>query len=577
MSFEDLPAGPNSVLRVQAEVRGVAAPKMPAWEWTVRHQSTSQPIATTVVDMDRSIVEFPLAAPGNYDITARATANCLTQVTASATDHPVARLWLRVIPRTSLAQPVEGFRVDVPTGGTTDRDLPLEIGTPVSIDPRDASPLRQAVFSYVRITAPRLTLRVEGHTHTGPVTAHLDPEYTYDVLVVPDADLAMAPLLFRGRPSEINHNLFTIDPGISVGGQVSSSKGLAAGARVLLSDGPVPSTTGEVKVSGQYELRVRSGSRFAAVVIPPPDSGLPEARLPAGSGLAIYDFPPGPRVLDFAWSAIDSSILDLTVLDSAGAALSSRVRVRLSSEDGAFPDVGTLTLRVLSATEPEQRYSYHPSGFIQRVDSTDGRGFISFANLPRGKYSATLTPLDGSAAITTVPLDLSGAGARVTTSARLARKVSLSGKLLPAELTAGATLLALDAEADPSLPTPSAIVDAGGGYVLHLDPTRSYSLVLEAAPSNGLPRTFLPPIVAPAKDTVREAQTVGAGVPLSGRVTGAQGTVAGVLIEAYCVGQPPSCIDTSAPDTTNVRPVAETISDEDGNYRMLVPDPAIAN
>jgi len=230
---------------------------------------------------------------------------------------------------------------------------------------------------------------------------------------------------------------------------------------------------------------------------------------------------------------------------------------------------------VISSSAPEERFNYHPRGFVQQEDTSDARGFISFANLPRGKYSATLTPLDGSAAITTVPVDLSGSTGRVTMSPRLARKVSVSGKLVPATLTGGATLLALDSDADPTLPALSTIIDASGGYLLRLDPGRNYSLVLEAEPSKNLPRTFLRSIVGPAKDTVREDVNVGAGVPLSGRVTGATSAVAGVLVEAYCVGQPPSCIDTNAPDTTNVRPVAETISDEDGSYRLLVPDPAI--
>jgi hypothetical protein len=410
---------------------------------------------------------------------------------------------------------------------------------------------------------------VEGHTRTGALTAHLEPSRNYEVLVVPDTEFA--PIVVHGRPAEIiNSNLFVLDPGISVSGQVSSSKGPANGARVLLRDGPVPSTTGTVD-GGRYDLRVRNGNRFAAVVIPPPDSGLPEARLAAGSGLAIYDFPPGPRTLDFSWSAIDTATLDLTVLDSAGAAVKSAVRVRLVSDDAAFPDVGTLTLKVASPTEPEQSYSYHPSGFFQVEKLSDARGFISFANLPRGKYNAIFTPTDGSAAVTNASFDVSAA--RVTTSARLARKVAVSGQLLPVDRTQGATLVALDPEADPTLAPPSAIIGADGGYVLHLDPGRSYQLVLQAEPANGLPRTLLRSMVGPSKDMMREALTVGGAVPVSGRITGA--AVAGVLVEAYCMGQPPSCIDPAAPDVTRVRPIAETISDQDGNYRLLVPDPSI--
>jgi hypothetical protein len=534
--------------------------------------------------MDPAVVQFPLANPGNYLITARASATCPGTATATATDHPVAHLWLRVIPRTSDDQPVEGIMVDVPAGTSVERDLALGIGTLVSVDPRDAADTQRAVFSYVRITADNSSLRIEGHTHSGPLNARLDPSLTYNVLVIPDDDVTMTipdkvipPLVFRGSASSIAQNSFTLDAGVQVNGAVTSSQGPVPGARVFLRDGMVPSTTGLAKTGGQFDLRVRSGDRFAAVVLPPPGSGLPEARLPAGSGLAIYDSPPGPRVLDFAWDAIAVTTVDLTISDSAGVPVKAPVRVRLASADDAFPRVGTLTLKVQSPSQPEQRFDYHPAGFVQQDGTSDARGALSFADVPRGKYSATLTPLDGSAAITTVSLDLTGPSGRVALSPRLARKVSLSGKLLPPRTTAGATVVALDPDADPALPPPSAVVDSVGSYVLHVDPGRSYALVLEAQPVTGLPRTFLQSLVAPAKDSVRENLTVLEGLSISGQVTGARGAVAGALVQAYCLGQPPSCLDLRSLDTSNVRPTAEAISDGAGSYRLLVPDPAIAN
>jgi hypothetical protein len=575
LSLSDLPVG--SKLRLQAEAIGTQPPKTPGWDWSVLHENSGQKIATIRVDMDPATVEFPLASPGTYQITATATAvaNCTKTVFATATDHPVAHLWLRFIPRNSDDQPFEGFMVDVeagmPAGG---RDVTLGLGALVSIDPRDAADTQRALFSYVRITSDQSTLRVEGHTRSGPLSTRLNPNMAYDVLVIPDG--VVAPLVFRGSPGEIAQNPFTLDPGIQVNGLVSSSKGPLSGARVVLQDGIVPSTTGVAQASGQYDLRVRGGDRFAAVVIPPAHSGLPEARLPPGSGLAIYDFPAGPRVLDFSWDTINTTNLDLTVTDSAGAPVNAAVRVRLASADNAFPRVGTLTLKVQSPSQPEQRFDYHPAGYVQEDGLSDARGAISFTNVPRGMYTATLTPVDGSAAITTVPIDLTGPG-RVTLSPRLARKIALSGKLQPARVTAGATVQALDPDADPALPSPTSVVDGAGGYLLHLDPGRSYSLVVQAQPSTGLPRTFLPPIVAPTKDTVQDNITVASGLSVSGQVTGAGGPVAGALVQAYCLGLPPSCLDLSTHDTTNVVPIAEAVSDDGGAYRLLVPDPATPN
>jgi hypothetical protein len=333
----------------------------------------------------------------------------------------------------------------------------------------------------------------------------------------------------------------------------------------------VPSTTGVALAGGHFDLRARPGN-FAAVIIPPPKSGLPEARLPAGSGLLIYD-PLPPRVgLDFKWDAIATSTLDLAITDSAGLPVKTPVRVRLQSTEDALPKVGTLTLTL------DKAYPFPTGGFVQVDTASDARGAVTIPDLPRTTYTATLSPLDGSAAITTVPINLTGAASRASQTARLANKVSLTGKLLPASLTSGATVVALDAEADPALPPPSAIVDPTGSYVLRIDPGRTYSLVLNAIPSRSLPRTFLRSIIGPTKDFVREDTTVPTGVSVSGLVTDNGGApVAGALVEAYCIGRPPACIDSQSPDTGVVRPTAEAISDGDGAYRLVVPDPKIAN
>jgi hypothetical protein len=563
--LDGLPVG--SKLRVEATAHGEMAPKTPAWQWKVVHQNTGMPITTTVVEMNAGVVEFPLAAAGNYDITATAAMGCQNGARATAVTDPVASFWLRVTPPAGAnVQPMEKIIVDVPAGRAVTRDLALGIGFPVSIDPQNETGM-QAIFSYVRITGEGSTMRLEGHTGRGQFNVRLNSTLHYDVLIIPDS--TVAPLLFRGTPAQIVQNPFKLDPGVAINGTVSSASGPVPNARVLLRAGVVPSTTGVVQSNGQFDMRARPGT-LAAVIIPPPKSGLPEARLSAGEGLNIYETLPARVSLDFVWAPISTATLDLTVVDSAGMPVKGPVRVRLESAENALPRVGTLTL--------DKQFELPTRGFVQQTDTSDARGALTFTGLPRAAYTATLTPIDGSAAITTVAVDLSGSMTRVAQTARLGAKVSLTGKLSPAALTAGAKVVALDAAADPAVPPPSAIVDATGTYVLRVDPGRSYSLVMEAVPARTLPRTFLRAIVAPAKDSVREEMTVPTGVPLSGIVTDNGGMpVAGALVEAYCIGRPPSCIDGLAPDTTSVRPTAEAISDGSGAYRLVVPDPKIAN
>jgi hypothetical protein len=293
-----------------------------------------------------------------------------------------------------------------------------------------------------------------------------------------------------------------------------------------------------------------------------------------GSGLVIYEPAPAAVTLEFAWMDVPTTTLELAVANQVGQRVSGPVRVRLETAEGALPRVGALTMAL-----DGRKYIYPASGVVQTDLTAASGGALPAVRLPRAMYLATITPLDGAGAITTVPIDLSGASERVAQTVRMASKILLTGKLLPVANTAGATLLAIDDDADPAVQTPAAVVDAAGFYKIRLDPGRTYSLILEPAPARALPRIFVRSLVAPDKDTVREDQTVPApGLPLTGLITDFSGRpFPGALVEAYCIGSPPSCIDANAPNTDLVRPTAEAISDQNGAYRLVVPDPAIAN
>jgi hypothetical protein len=562
--FDRLPAGATSKLRVEGKVGGKSPPRTPQWTWTVRYENAA-PFTPKMQEMDPAVVEFPLTGAGSYTITASVAANCRNSVTATAVDDPIAQFWLRVTPPPNMdLPPIENESVDVEAGRSLNHDLAFRLGVPLEINPQDQSATHE-VFSYVRITSDMSTVRLEGHTANGAYDVHLDGSFSYDVLVIPDD--VIAPQLFHGTPSALGQRMFKMDDGVPITGQVRGPMGPIKGARVLLRADQVPSTIGLTTATGDYQMRARAGD-FAALIIPPANSGLPQARLTAGSGLKIYD-QTARATLDFEWSAVTTTSLDLTVHRADGS-VPAGVHVRLESAAGFATKVGTLTV--------DKLYPLDASAFVQLDATVDARGAASFADLPHGMYTLTLTPLDGSAAITTTQIDLTSAMARVARTVSLAAKIALTGKLLPPKLTAGATLLALDPDADPAAPTPTAILDPSGAYLLKVDPGRSYALVLEGAPGQRLPRTLLRSIVAPMKDSVREDLTVPDGLTISGVVKNAGGTpVPGALIQAYCVGRPPSCIDPAARDTTTVQPTSQAISDGTGAYQVLVPDPQIAN
>jgi hypothetical protein len=566
-----VPVGPTAKVRVEGTVDGPRVPATPLWRWTVIREETRTTLTPAVVEMNPAVREFPVTVAGRYTITAEvaATANgptvCNATVVATGVDDPTVQFWLRITPPTSDLPVMEGTIVTVSKGQSISRDLSIDRGLQLAINPQDETG-RDAINAYVRITSPNSSVRLEGHTQGGPYSVNLDAHLMYDVLVIPDG--LIAPKLFQGSPAVLNQTFFRMEEGVPVSGHLTGPNGPIKDGRILL-QGLVPSTVGRTLADGKYQLRVQGQlPDFTAVFIPPADSGLPQARVVAGRGVRIYPTTQSSSI-DFAWAALPSTGLDLSVRRSDNTP-AGKVRVRLASVAGSLPPAGTLTI--------QRGFDLPAEAFVEIERDTDAGGLVSFNGLPAGKYTATLSPLDGAAAITTVTLDLSTPGGPAMQTVKLARKVSLTGKLLPATLTTGATVLALDADSDPGNAPPSAQVDGEGRYTLALDPGRHYALVLEPLPARLLPRRFLRSIVAPDKDSTRDDLTVPQGLTIAGIVDSGGTPIKGALVEAYCIGLPPACIeDTNSPSTSNVRPTAESVTDESGAYRLLVPDPGIAN
>jgi hypothetical protein len=154
--------------------------------------------------------------------------------------------------------------------------------------------------------------------------------------------------------------------------------------------------------------------------------------------------------------------------------------------------------------------------------------------------------------------------------------VAVAGRLLPAALGGGATVIAVDPTADPARALPTAIADAGGAYRLILDPGRSYRLFVEPAPGRALARIALGPVTADADVTLPDRR-LPAGVAITGTVAiRVEGTaVAGALVQAFCMGASADCKAPATTGTDGLRPVAEAVSGPDGAYRLVVPDPAM--
>jgi hypothetical protein len=553
-------AGPASRLRVRARVSGPSAPASPSWKWEVMRDQ-SAPVATTAVD-GADVVELPLAAPGAYYIRAEAAPGCETTVaaTASAASDRILNFWVRVTPPRALDLPSQDINVFVGGRYQPVKTIALERGQTVRIDPHDRNNI--AIGSYIRVTSPQSTVRFEGHnqdTSTG-FTPALLPMLSYDVLVVPDG--AVAPALIRGlRLTELVPSLFTLDAGFPVAGEVRSGGGTGTpvqGARVLLRQGRLPSTIGVGDANGRFELRARAGT-WSAVVLPPADSTLPEAHIE--NGMVVV----APASLRFQWKALPSGRLDVVVVEPGGQPTIRRVRVRIESEAGQLPDVGTFQTNLGDA--------FVASGFLRREAYTEAGGIASFNSVPAGRYRVFAIPGAEAVDVALTAASVTMPGGQASPRITLARPVPVIGKLTPPAMTAGLRVVALDTEDNAPGESVTTTVDEAGQFTLLLAPGRNYRLQVEPAQERKVPRLFLGPVTANAATTLPEV-AVTAGVTFVGSVTIEQSQVPGAVVQVYCTGLPPDCVDPTAPQTDAARPVGETVTGTDGRFQVHLPDPA---
>jgi hypothetical protein len=117
--------------------------------------------------------------------------------------------------------------------------------------------------------------------------------------------------------------------------------------------------------------------------------------------------------------------------------------------------------------------------------------------------------------------------------------------------------------------------DATGRFEFASDPQRLYRLYVEPPADRRVPRLLLDPVRA-TTTTVEFNHTLPARLSLSGTTTGINpmGPVPGALVQVFCRGPAPACVDRSAADISATLPVDETVSGADGRYELGLPGAA---
>lgn len=573
--FLDLPSGPTSRLVVRGELTGNAIPGTPRWTWTIMHDGVTT-IPSTPVDGNPAQVQFPLVQPGRYLISVRVdggTPICRGTGTANALhlDELTADYLVRVTGSAGSVMPPQEARITIAAGRAKTQNLVFDTQatSALELDPQTGDELSVAIPSYIRITSPRSTIRFEGSNDTRPFAVQLNPALPWDVLVIP-VRATVAPMFYEQMTlAALRAQLpLKLDPGAAVSGRLSAASGPVEGARVLLRSKVLPSTFGAANAMGAFALRARPGVH-SLIVLPPPGSSLSEARIDDVIEIAS-PAPPMTRI-DFRWQTVPMVNLAVVVLTPDGMVPASPVRVRLESDPAGIPRAATLTVN---------DFATDVAGVL-RVDTVTAGNLASFADLPRAVYRVTLFPAAddrSGSAITVATINLA-ANARAMWTVPFVRRVKVTGRLVNAKLDrAGVRLIAFDTAADLAVASPAALLDAGGRYELMLDPGRSYRLFVDPDPVRALPRSPLGGVTAPVSDKVLDDRSLPSGVVWSGQVTyGGSQPQAGAVLQAYCIGDAPDCVDPGSIVPATARPVAETVSDGDGGFHLVLPDPGTSN
>jgi hypothetical protein len=563
-SFSDLPAAPGSKLRVR--VRPADTTAAVTWVWTATYgDGVGSDVPVTARDPQATEVELPIEKPGRYQITASAamqtTACSVTALAfATAADQRLGHFRVRIAPPPG-PFPVQEVPVQAMAGVPVMQTVTVQKGQTVTFQPQDELGTR-GIASYVRVNQLGTSLAVEGHTGQADFKPSLLAVFSYDVLFVPDDDIA--PFVALGlTPAALN----VLSQKLSPGGAVTGTLHDAAGAplidgRVILRAGALTSTVGKSTAAGDFALRVRAG-QFAVTASPDPATGLPELSLSADAGITVADVASAGTV-EVKWAPASPVAVSLLVraADGVNAAAGARASLeRTTSMAGA----GSLVF-----TPPGGAPATHMMSGSVRLNGQAGTdGSVSFPRVPPGSYHLVVTPADTdrASALTAALLQVPASGVSGQ-PLRLSAKVKLRGTLLPTPASTGARVYATPREPDPPRPVASATVAVDGSYELDVDPQRSYVVWTDPAAGSTLARSQLAIVDAGAGDVLVPDRTVPRALSFKGTLVGeaAGSKIAGAVIQIFCDVAAASCLD---PTIT----LGEGVSDRNGGFTLSLPDP----
>lgn len=377
----------------------------------------------------------------------------------------------------------------------------------------------------------------------------------YDYLVIPQ-DNAIAPQrFFDVSADELD---LKVSPGLPVTGSVMDCTGAPIGdARVSLRVDDVPSTLATTDGAGTFALSARSGSPASVSIVAPVDSGLPELSLATVAGLNLSDSS-SPFSVTYSDTAIGRTV-DITAAGEDGTTPASGTRATFVARP--ISGAGTLTTGLAG--------TYELTGNARISVTADSSGTLS-AHLPEAEYDVILEPANPAHGAVSLRYADLRPGQPTPDSLMLRAPATLTGLVRqgigPVLRYARVSATPAGALARAYWATTSTASDSKGIFAMDLVAGASYQVQvgsLGAEHLHGWRSVDLPDNGAPLDvGTIQLARDV----RVSGQVAipTVIGPASGVTVRVLC---------EECPEDERGTPLAETITNEFGEFSVPVPDP----
>ena len=506
-------------------------------QWTVMRTGDSMSYVPQMLDPSNLRVQFDATQAGTWTFVVHFPSRGCTAMNSTTLDQGGATVLyrFRVLPPETSGFPLTDVTVSITGGTPLSRDLTLDAGTAVSGVLRAAG---VATVGEVRLIAdpdsgPDADAITDG---SGNFALAVQASGYYTPLLIPQSPTLAPHLGARAQGATFLGASFDVTGGATVTGTVVDGAATAiGGARVVLRAGALPSGTGTTSGAGAFTLHAEPTTYTMSFGTDAwPQGSIGGVVVPAGGASVAIAYTIG-RV------AVGGSVV---ADDGTTAIAGARVTI-VSRPLGNLANVTVGGGAAMPAT-----------GRVARVVTTDALGALPAMQLPLGTYDLIVEPpgpsLDGLTAVTEV---LAGAA---TWTLKLDKPVALSGTVTDTagHGVAGARITAVETVGLGA--APSTLTDANGHYSLFVDKGAPLQLLVEPAAADKLAGAR----VSLAANAGTADVALGPGLEVSGVVRSPSAAPQpGVRVEALCF----ACGSTT--------PLATSISDSQGNYRLYLPDP----